>query len=143
LELDKKFGNLDDLDVGIDKINKKEQEELSEKIHVVFNEYSIRSRSIRHYFFLPKILLIQPNLLGLSLLTFILGLTSTSVFVSFCMELSLPIFEFYLAGEVEKNTYDDFLCRGVQCFSIQQRVAPNRFAECFCFFLYGVVTSHI
>ncbi len=46
LELDKKFGNLDDLDVGIDKINKKEQEELSEKIHVVFNEYSIQSKKV-------------------------------------------------------------------------------------------------
>lgn len=30
--------------MGIDKINKKEQEELSEKIHVVFNEYSIQSK---------------------------------------------------------------------------------------------------
>lgn len=46
IELDKKFGNLDDLDVGIDKINKKEQEELSKKIHVVFNEYSIQSKKV-------------------------------------------------------------------------------------------------
>ena len=35
----------------------------------------------------------------------------------------------YLANEVAKNTCDDFMGVGVQCTSIQQRVAPNRFSE--------------
>ena len=35
----------------------------------------------------------------------------------------------YLATEVAENTYDDFIGVGVQCTSIQQRVASNRFSE--------------
>lgn len=46
LELEKKFGVLDDLDVGYDKISEKERKELIEKIQFVFNEYSIQAKKI-------------------------------------------------------------------------------------------------
>ncbi len=35
----------------------------------------------------------------------------------------------YLAAEVEKNTYQNFIERGVKCVNIQQRVAPAQFVE--------------
>ena len=46
LELDKKFGNLDDLDVGLDNINSKAQQDLDKRIQCVFNEYSIQAQKV-------------------------------------------------------------------------------------------------